>query len=530
MATFSLSMKILHLHVYKMPKLIMEKLLRSHSSFFLNKLKVMLFNPPPRRGTPSEELQVPHVGLAYLNAILEQRGFKAWVIDTHPFSSKWQALLSLSLKVTKPDVVGITSTTSTIYQAYEAAKIVKQILPHATVIIGGPHVTFLDEETLTECDGIDIIVRGEGEQTFADLLERLESGRSLKGTLGITYRGEDGGIYREPDRPLIEDLDALPFPSYRQLPLDLYRSFGIRLPLLPVVTSRGCPFKCSFCVSWKLNRGKWRTRSPMNVVDELEHHVLTYGVTDFSFVDDIFTLSRKRVKEICREIRRRKLEITWGCSARVDNVDPGLLLEMKKAGCRTIYFGVESRSPKTLKEMNKPLTVERVTEAFGLCRRLGINTVASVILFWPTETRKDVEETMKFIRRLESDVAQFCIATPFPGTKLYEELKRARLLVEKDWSKYDIITPVFETKEFNRRYMLLKWKQAYIAFYLRPSYIAKQMIKRNIAFFKALAHMLKNSLIQRLRLSSLQEALRSKVASLFLRWLFQSRPSEKIAS
>lgn len=483
----------------------------------------MLFNPPPSHGTYSEELQVPHVGLAYLNAVLEQRGFKTWVIDTHPLSNGWQALLSFVLKAVKPNVVGITSTTSTIYQAYRAARVVKQILPHATVVMGGPHVTFLDEEALVECKEIDIIVRGEGEQTFIDLLERLESERSLKGTLGITYREENGGIRKEPDRPLIENLDVLPFPSYRKLPLDLYRSFGIKLPSLPIVTSRGCPFRCSFCVSWKLNRGKWRTRSPSNVVDEIEHHITTYKVTDFSFVDDIFTLSRKRVKEICREIRSRNLEITWGCSARADSVDVELLLEMKRAGCHTIYFGVESKSPKTLKEMNKLLTVEKVAKTFKLCRKLGINTVASVILFWPTETRRDVEETIKFVRQLESDIAQFCIATPFPGTKLYEELKRAQLLIEKDWSKYDIVTPVFETGEFNRKYMLFKWKQAYITFYLRPSYVAKQIIKRNIPLFKALVHMLKNALVRRLGLSKIQETLRSRAIPIFLRWLLQNR-------
>lgn len=492
-------------------------------AFVIAELKVLLFNPPPRRGTPSEELQVPHVGLAYLSAMLEQHGFKAWVVDAHPFSSEWQFLLSLVLKTVRPDIVGVTSTTSTIYQAYEAAKLVKQTYPKAMVVAGGPHVTFLDREVLAECNEIDIIVRGEGEQTFIELLERLESGRPLKGTLGITYREEDGNIRRESDRPLIENLDSLPFPSYRHLPLDLFYTFGIKLPSLPVVTSRGCPFRCSFCVSWKLNRGRWRTRSPSNVVDELEHHVHTYGISDFSFVDDIFTLSRKRVKEICREIRRRKLEITWGCSARADTIDLALLREMRKAGCHTIYFGVESKSRRTLKEMGKSLAVERVIDAFKLCRRLGINTVASVILFWPTEKRRDVEETVKFVRQLESDIAQFCIATPFPGTRLYEALKKAQLLIEKDWSKYDIVTPVFETGEFNRKYMLLKWKQAYITFYARPSYIARQIVKRSIPLFKAIGHVLKHVLLRRLKLPDLEETLRGRALFFIKQLLLRSR-------
>ena len=479
-------------------------------------LKVLLFNPPPPRGF-SEELQAPHVGLAYLAAVLEERGFKVWVVDAHPFGQGGLSLLPLMVKRIKPDVVGITSTTSSISLAYEAADVVKRVSPGSTVVMGGPHVTFLDREALKECEALDVVVRGEGEETLIEVVERLEDGRSLKGVLGVTYRGPYGRAVREPDRPLIEDLDSLPFPSYRHLPLDLYRSFGLKPPSLPVVTSRGCPFKCSFCVAWRLYKGKWRKRSPSNVVDELEHHVETYGVTDFSFVDDLFTLSRRRVKEICREIRRRGLKVTWGCSARVDTIDRDTLLEMKAAGCHTVYFGVESGSSKTLSDMGKGFTVERTVEAFKLCRELGVGTVASVILFWPTETRRDVEETLRFVKSLDSDVAQFCIATPFPGTELYDRLKRKGLLCEEDWSKYDIVTPVFETAQFDRKYMVSKWKRAYLSFYLRPSYVAKQLVKRSLPLLKAMLHMFKRGLTYRLRLPSIDQALRANLLEVFLR-------------
>lgn len=492
-------------------------------------MRVLLYNPPPRREGYSEELQAPHVGLAYLAAVLESRGFKTWVLDAHPFGEGGLSLLRLMIKGVRPDVIGISSTTSTINQALKAANLVKHTCPEALVVMGGPHVTFLDVDTLTKHSEVDVVVRGEGEETLIELLEKVESGRPLKGVLGITYRAEDGRIHREPDRPLIENLDALPYPSFKHLPLDFYRSFGLKPPSLPVVTSRGCPFKCSFCVSWKLYRGKWRTRSPRNVVDELEHHVNTYGVSDFSFVDDLFTLSRRRVKEICMEIRRRGLEVTWGCSARVDTIDSRLLLEMKKAGCHTIYFGVESRSPRVLKEMNKGFNVEKVVEAFRLCRMLGLNTVASVILFWPSETRRDVEETIKFVKQLESDIAQFCIATPFPGTRLYEELKHKGLLIEEDWSKFDIVTPVFETREFNRKYMVSKWKSAYMSFYLRPSYIAKQLAKKSLPILKALAYMLKRALTYRLRLPSLEGALRIRAFEEFIRQSLRKRLDDSTA-
>lgn len=483
-------------------------------------MRVLLFNPP-REGY-SEEVQAPHVGLAYLAAVLEQRGFKVWVVDAHPFSRQGLRSLPLIIRRVSPDVVGITSTTSTINQAFEAAKVAKRLLPYCTVVMGGPHVTFSDLSTLASCGEVDIVVRGEGEVTLIELLERMEDGRGVKGVLGLTYR-EGGRARREPDRPLIENLDSLPFPSYKHLPLNLYRSFGLKVPSLPVATSRGCPFKCSFCVAWKLNKGIWRTRSAINVVDELEHHVSTYGVTDFSFVDDLFTLSRRRVKEICREMRKRGLKVTWGCSARVDTVDYELLLEMKRAGCHTLYFGVESKSSRTLKDMRKGFTPERVKEAFRLARQLGINTVASAILFWPGETRRDVEETVKFVKSLESDIAQFCIATPFPGTDLYERLKEAGMIREEDWSKYDIVTPVFETPEFNRKYMVFKWKSAYLTFYLRPSYIAKRLVKRSLPLLKAVVYMIKQALIGRLRLPSPEEALRTRLLKDFLKQILQVR-------
>ena len=459
-------------------------------------MKVLLVNPPPPKGALSEELQAPHIGLAYLAAVLERAGHKAWVIDSHPLGLEGLRLLPVIARAIKPDVVGVTATTYTVNQAYEAIRALKREVPWARVLMGGPHVTFMDAEALST-GLVDAVVRGEGEETLLEVLERFEEGRGLEGVRGVSYVDSDGRIRREPDRPLIEDLDSLPFPSYDHLPLDAYRSFGFK-PTLPILTSRGCPFRCKFCVSWKIYRGRYRQRSPKNVVDEIEHHVERYRVTDFSFVDDLFTLNKRRVKEICREIRERGLEISWGCSARVDTVDADLLREMRRAGCHTIYFGVESGSQRILNAMGKGFTSSKTEEAFKLCRELGLSTVASVILFWPDETREEVKETIRFVKRLDADIAQFCIATPFPGTDLFEDLRARGMLRVLDWSKYDIVTPVFETPQFSARYMVRLWKQAYITFYLRPSYIAKQLAKRSIPLLKAMAHMLKRALLWRL--------------------------------
>ncbi|RLF16339.1 MAG: B12-binding domain-containing radical SAM protein [Thermoprotei archaeon] len=485
-------------------------------------MRVLLVNPPPPKGALSEELQAPHIGLAYLAAVLEREGHKVWVIDSHPLGLESLKLLPLIAKSINPDVVGLTSTTFTINQAYEAAKAVKAALPDVKVLMGGPHVTFMDAEALST-GYVDAVIRGEGEETLLEVLSRIEEGRGLEGVKGVSYVSQRGAIKREPARPLIEDLDSLPYPSYDHLPLEAYRSFGLK-PTLPILTSRGCPFRCKFCVSWKIYQGRYRQRSPKNVVDEIEHHVERYRVTDFSFVDDLFTLSKKRVKEICREIRSRGLEISWGCSARVDTIDAELLREMRKAGCHTVYFGVESGSQRVLDSMGKGFSSSKTEEAFKLCKRLGLSTVASVILFWPDETREEVKETLRFVRRLDADLAQFCIATPFPGTDLFENLKARGMLKVLDWSKYDIVTPVFETPQFSISYMSRLWKQAYLTFYLRPSYIAKQLAKRSLPLLRAMVHMLKRALLWRLGLKELAlRRLKGALPKVLLKTFYSGR-------
>jgi len=438
-------------------------------------MKVLLINPPLPSGSPSHELLSPPLGLAYVASYLEVHGLKVEILDFPALGlSLSQARSILASK--KADVFGVTMSSLTVKPAALIAHWVKQLFPDVLLMVGGPHPTFADEHVLISMPEVDVVVRGEGELTALELVQRFVRGEGFEGVKGVTYRGGKG-VVRNEERELIEDLDSLPFPAYHLLPVQNYRSFGAKEPTFTVLTSRGCPFNCKFCVAWKMNRRRYRVRSVKNVVEELEYLVHRFKARFLSFVDDLFTINRKRVKALCRAIREHRLNLVWGCETRVDMVDRETLMEMRKAGCYWIYFGFESASQTILNSMRKNIQVEQIKRAFKLCREVGVNTIASVMLFWPGETRETIKQTLNLLKEVEADAAHFSIATPFIGSDFYEEVKE-RLKV-KDWEHYNLINPVYEAPGFTMEEMRKQWAKAYLSFYLRPSYLVKQTLKGN---------------------------------------------------
>lgn len=267
-------------------------------------VSVVLVNPPqrPGLGTFSEMgLIAPPMGLAYIAAVLEQYGCSVGIIDSPAqgitFSGLREALGSVN-----PDVVGVTASTATFREAVGVSLIADEVCPEASVVIGGPHVSFTPEKTLRESPSIDIVCVGEGEGTFLKLIQALEEGGDLSNVKGIAYRerkGEGCVVKRNPPRPLIEDLDSLPFPARHLLPMDRYRAMGRRVTPGTVLTSRGCPFGCIFCSTSKLFGGRFRGRSPGNVVREVELLYNRYKTRDVEFLDDLFTYDRGKAIGIC---------------------------------------------------------------------------------------------------------------------------------------------------------------------------------------------------------------------------------------
>jgi radical SAM superfamily enzyme YgiQ (UPF0313 family) len=412
--------------------------------------------------------------LAYLGAIAEKEGHQVTIIDCQGEHLTYDSF-RLRIAAVPSDVVGVTSTTLLYNSAKTIMEIAKQTHPNSVTMIGGSHVSFWDENALNECPSIDTIVRREGEQTFTELLQCIDAKKDFSGVLGTTYRGKDGKVVHNEDRPFLHDLDSLPSPAYHLLPLKSYRRMG--KTIFPLVTSRGCVQWCDFCSTVRMFGRGYRMRSPEKVVDEMEMLHNTYGEGQFTFYDDAFTVNRQHTLQLCDDIKARHLDVEWDCETRVDAVDKELLERMYDAGCITVWFGVESGSEKILGQMHKKINPQQVRDAFKMAQKAGLMTIASAVIGFPGETEETAWETINFINSLNPDDIGCYVATPYPGTPMYEEVVKNGWLRVTDFNKYDTATPTFETPYLSmEKIREIKYK-AHQKFYLRPAYVFKMMRK-----------------------------------------------------
>lgn len=435
-------------------------------------MKTTLINPPQNTNYPQ-----PPLGLASVAAILEKNHYPVEIIDANALKLSESEIINA---VKDSDIIGITAMTSHINSAIYIAKKIKDNYTYIKMILGGPHVTILPEETLNKVPEIDIIIRGEGEETIADLYEAIEKGNKLENVYGITYR-EKGSIKTTPTRTPIMDLDTLPFPAYHLLPLEKYKQHpphGIKSTFMAIMTSRGCPYNCIYC-SKPIFGSKFRAQSPNRTVDEIEYLIEHFGIREFTFYDDSFTFDKKRIYLLCDEINRRNLDILWTCETRVNLISEELIQKMKNAGCYMIAYGIESGSQMILDNLRKGVTLNQVKEAINITHKTGINTVGYFMMGSPKETPQTLRDTIDFAKNLQLDFAQFSITIPFPGTDLYKfYIKNGEKVVNWDDFIYASLksknTPVFETESLNRE-ELIKWNaKAYKEFYLRVPYIWKR--------------------------------------------------------
>ncbi|NPA47506.1 MAG: radical SAM protein [Thermococci archaeon] len=456
-------------------------------------MNVLLVSPPTDSAIKSIiGTTGPPLGLAYLASMVREE-HEVRIVDSLAEDLDFSDVVRI-MKRFDPDVVGITSTTSMIYDAYRVAEIAKSLNENSFVVMGGPHVTFVPERTLKECRYVDAVVRGEGELTFKELLDRLERGENLKGLPGLSYRN-DGGVVNNPPRPLIKNVDDIPMPAYDLLPMERYRAgnsqFGV------VMTSRGCPFNCVFCSS-SLQFGKrWRGHSVERVIEELSMLRNEYGIREVEFLDDTFTLNRRRAMEIAKAIVREGLDVSWSASSRVDTFSEDVGREMKRAGCHTVYFGIESGSERTLKFIGKGITLDKAKAAVKTAKRVGLRVLGSFVIGFPDETRKDVEKTIRFSKRVGVDFAQFTIATPYPGTRLWAYGLENGLIRTFNWRRYTTLDPVLRLRHFTADGIVRMLRKAYVSFYLRPKVIVQDLIERHGFIFRrtvrALINMLRES-------------------------------------
>ncbi len=433
------------------------------------------------------EISTPPLGIGYLASVLREKGFKVRIIDDLVEKLGFEELLR---RIRDSVIVGITSTTPTFNSALNYARKIKNALKDVFVILGGVHVSFEPEKALMN-DFVDAVCIGEGEETIVEVAERVEAGKSLEGVKGVYYR-ESGKIRKNDRRGFIDDLDSIPFPAYDMMPLEKYTVLGDKLKQFPVISSRGCPFACRYCSSSLFMGHRYRARSAENVVDEIEWLCEEFGARHIAFSDDTFTLGKKRVLEICNEIKRRGLEVTWSCSSRIDTITAEMLRIMKSAGCVAIYYGIESASKRILEYYKKKISLEKAKEVVKATKRAGIAAICSFIVGAPMETKREMNETLRFALRLDPDYAQFSILTPYPGTEIYREAKERNLLLTENFEEYTAGKPVLKTLVSPKE--LAKFlRKCYMRFYIRPGFILRELRKGNA---RLILRVLKKSLVQ----------------------------------
>ncbi|MBH24786.1 MAG: hypothetical protein CMH57_10105 [Myxococcales bacterium] len=386
-------------------------------------MKVLLIDPPDLflQGQGLTR-QVQPLGLAYVGAWLREKGHEVRFLlpDTRAYTGDdpWGELRR-AIEAEAPDVVGLTAVTAMMPSARRVAREVKALNPEIVTVLGGTHASSNPAQALRAAPGLDYVIRGEGELTMEELLERLErpGGVEPGSVAGLAWRDEGGEVQVNAPRPSIQDLDALPMPMRDGLvwPEDVQPGF-----YQAMVTLRGCPYRCIYCAVPSSNDRLTRYRSPENVVDEIALLRERYAIPYLFFHDSVFTLHRGRTEAICRLMLERGLVVPFACQTRTDRVDEALLDLLKEAGCHQIFFGIESGDVRSLKRIRKKMTLESIRAAVGQVKARGIRCTGFFMVGFPWEDEALMRQTSDFACDLELDAVSLFSATPLPGTELWE--------------------------------------------------------------------------------------------------------------
>ncbi len=374
---------------------------------------------------PKREPSVYNIGLAYIASSLMQEGHLVSVLDIEGYRYTEDQVLDI-IKRSDCDVIGIGTLITAYRYVKWLVKAIRSVKPDVSIWVGNSISSSIPEIILRDMD-VDVVVIDEGEVTVKELAETITIGRDLHSVKGIVYK-ENGRIMCNENRELIKDLDTISYPAWGLFPQEIYmnkRTGDLPTPTAYIVTTRGCPYQCTYCYHPFQNR-KIRMHSAKRIVEEIKHLRERYGIKSFSFADDLFVVNKKRVFELCDLLHTEQINMQWMASARVNLVDEPLLLAMKKTGCIALGFGIESGSQKILDNIKKKATVEQARVAIQLCKKIGINPVCSYMIGNMGETRDTVFESVSFIKEntLEQG-AFFFITTPYPGTEVYEQAKES---------------------------------------------------------------------------------------------------------
>ena len=428
---------------------------------------------------------VPPLSLLYVAAIMEKEGVEVDLIDMDAERLSYVQTLD-RLKTFSPDLLGFTMTTSSFHPVLRWIKEFKADT-QLPILVGGEHIKLYPEETMTHHE-IDFCIVGEGELPIPEFLNAFKNGGKYEGIKSLCYR-DKGIVFVDKTKQAVSDIDFVPLPARHLIKNELYENILTRKKnFTAMVSTRGCPFKCAFC---NQNLQPYRARSPKSFVDEIEENLIKYNIHDFDIYDSTFTASKSRVIEICKEIKRRKLDVGFTVRSRVDVVNQEMLDALKTAGCHTIMYGVESSNLEILKRMNKKITPQRCTEIINYTHKIGIDMLGFFMFGFPGESKETLEDTIRFALELPLDYAQFTVLLPFTETEIYDYYRQRGLEdywaeVTKDPSKERVIELIDTTvtREEASQYVAMAYKK----FYFRPRIILKRLLNvRSFSEFKRLA-------------------------------------------
>jgi anaerobic magnesium-protoporphyrin IX monomethyl ester cyclase len=452
--------------------------------------KIVLIEPKAPNLHIFSQFPLPRLGTLILGTLMKRRGWEVEIFVEEIRKIDYDLVIGA-------DLAGISTITSTAPRAYAIADRIRGMgIP---VIMGGPHVTFLADEALEHAD---FVVRGEGERALTELVDALEVGGDCSGILNLSYRkGEQ--VVHNPERPASDDLDSLPFPDFTLLKRDRPLKGG--RTTIPVMTSRGCPFNCSFCAVTGMFGRKYRFRSTENVLAELRRYDSRKNW--IFFYDDNFAANKERTKELLEAMIREKFKFTWTTQVRADVAkDPELVKLMKRAGCHTLYIGFESVNPNSLEAMKKKQTLQEITEAIKVLRRHRIHIHGMFVYGFDQDDWKTVKQTVRFAKKAKLNSTQFLILTPLPGTEFLAKVTSENRIQFQDWTLYDAHHAVFRPARFSifdlqkaqmishRKFYSMKqtvkklfegkWIDLAIAHYARK--LNRTWAKRNRTFLRAI--------------------------------------------
>lgn len=415
----------------------------------------------------------PSLGLISIASYIREKGFTVKIIDVPVLGISvkfFEDYLKNNYGNEQPRYIGFTAVTPSVKNAYIMAKIAKKIFPEVKIVFGGSHSTILSEEVIRQ-DEIDIVVRGEGEITFTEILE----GKDLASIDGIVYQKDDKIIFNH-KRERIKNLDELPWPAYDLLDINKYypgRGSYKRLPAMTMLTSRGCPGRCTFCNRTFGHRVTFR--SAESLIDEIKILIKNYGIKQIMFYDDTFTTYKENVKKLCQLLIDQNIDVSWSCFSRVDYIDLELLKLMKKSGCHQIMYGIESGVQEVLDSINKNISLDLVREVVRLTKLADIDVRCSFMIGNPIETKETILKTLDFAIELNPDVAAFNITTPYPGTQMFKDAKKKDLITIHDWNDYDLSKSVMKLENINQEEVLKLYSYCNRKFFFRREYILMRL-------------------------------------------------------